>query len=160
MTKRLVLILITLVLTASCGFKPIHKLSDTSGINTNYSVNIINSVSREIREEINANIVSDGNEKYSALLTITDSLTPLIINTNGTVAKYRVEIQINYILTEAENGKEISNGMARGSAQYDVGTSEINNEDMKKSMTKTATKSAIQLMVSKLRSSISRANDN
>ena len=135
MTKRLVLILITLVLTASCGFKPIHKLSDTSGINTNYSVNIINSVSREIREEINANIVSDGNEKYSALLTITDSLTPLIINTNGTVAKYRVEIQINYILTEAENGKEISNGMARGSAQYDVGTSEINNEDMKKSMT-------------------------
>ena len=160
MTKRLVLILITLVLTASCGFKPIHKLSDTSSINTNYSVNIINSVSREIREEINANIVSDGNEKYSALLTITDSLTPLIINTNGTVAKYRVEIQINYILTEAENGKEISNGMARGSAQYDVGTSEINNEDMKKSMTKTATKSAIQLMVSKLRSSISRANDN
>ena len=160
MTKRLVLILITLVLTASCGFKPIHKLSDTSGINTNYSVNIINSVSREIREEINANIVSDGNEKYSALLTITDSLTPLIINTNGTVAKYRVEIQINYVLTEAENGKEISNGMARGSAQYDVGTSEINNEDMKKSMTKTATKSAIQLMVSKLRSSISRANDN
>ena len=55
---------------------------------------------------------------------------------------------------------EISNGTARGSAQYDVGTSEVNNEDTKKSMTKIATKNAIQLMVSKIQSSISGTNDN
>ena len=160
MTTRLVLLVIILLFTASCGFKPIHKISDLNNANTSYSVKILNNISREIREEINTNIIPVDNEEYSALLTISESLTPLIINTNGTVAKYRIEIEINYELIEVETGKEVSSGMARGSAQYDVGTSEIINEDTKKSMTKIATKSAIQFMVSKLRSSISKANDN
>ena len=160
MTTRLVLLAIILLFTASCGFKPIHKISDLNNANTSYSVKILNNISREIREEINTNIIPVDNEEYSALLTISESLTPLIINTNGTVAKYRIEIEINYELIEVETGKEVSSGMARGSAQYDVGTSEIINEDTKKSMTKIATKSAIQFMVSKLRSSISKANDN
>jgi hypothetical protein len=93
-------------------------------------------------------------------LTISESLTPLIINTNGTVAKYRIEILINYDLIEISSNEEISSGTARGFAQYDVGTSEVGNEDTKKSMTKIATKNAIQLMVSKIQSSISQANDN
>ena len=128
--------------------------------NSNYSVKIVNSVSREIKEEINANIIASDNERFSALLTINENLTPLIINTNGTVAKYRIEILINYKLIEVETNQEISTGKARGSAQYDVGTSEINNEDTKKSMTKIATKNAIQLMLSKIQSSISKVNDN
>ena len=65
-------------------------------------------------------------------MTINESLDPLIVNTNGTVAKYRIEILISYELIEIETDMEISNGTARGSAQYDVGTSEINNEDTKK----------------------------
>ena len=43
-----------------------------------------------------------------------------------------VEIKINYELIEVETGKGVSSGMARGSAQYDVGTSEVINEDTKK----------------------------
>ena len=104
--------------------------------------------------------MASDNERFSALLTIDENLTPLIINTNGTVAKYRIEILIDYKLIEIETNQEISAGMARGSAQYDVGTSEINNEDTKKSMTKIATKNAIQLMLSKIQSSISKVNDN
>jgi len=94
------------------------------------------------------------------LLTINESLDPLIINTNGTIAKYRIEILISYKLIEIETDREISSGTARGSAQYDVGTSEITNEDTKKSMIKIATRNAIQLMVSKIQSSISKTNDN
>ena len=154
-----VLVFILLLITLSCGFKPIHKLSDNNNIG-DYSVKIINSVSREIIDEINTNIIGGDNEKFSAFLTIDENLTPLIINTNGTVAKYRIEIQINYKLIEIETNKEVSDGTARGFAQYEVGTSEISNEDTKRSMIKIATKNAVQLMVSQLQSSISQLNDN
>ena len=153
-------ILIIFSLIWGCGFKPIHKISNDDVDISNYSVKILNSVSREIIDEISTNIISGDNEKFSALLTINESLTPLIINTNGTVAKYRIEILISYKLIEIETNQEITNGMARGFAQYDVGTSEINNEDTKKSMIKIAAKNAIQSMVSKLQSSISQIDDN
>ena len=160
MIKRSLIASVIFFLTLSCGFQPLHKLSDTIDANSNYSVKIINSVSREIREEVITNIMASDNERFSALLTIDENLTPLIINTNGTVAKYRIEILIDYKLIEIETNQEISAGMARGSAQYDVGTSEINNEDTKKSMAKIATKNAIQLMLSKIQSTISKVNDN
>ncbi len=161
MNLKTTLIVITLLVTVSCGFKPIHKVTDSSNIsNSGYSIKILNNVSREIVEEIDANIISEKNEKFSALLTINENFTPLIINTNGTVAKYRIEILINYQLIKTDNNEEIANGTARGSTQYDVGTSEISNEDTKKSMTKIAAKNAIQLMISKIQSSISKENDN
>ena len=159
MTKNIV-ILILLIFTLSCGFKPIHKMSG-EGINYGgYSVKVQNSVSREIIDEINTNIITNGNERFIALLKINEGLTPLIINTNGTVAKYRVEISFNYELIEIETGEKISTGTARGFAQYDVGTSEISNEETKKSMVKIATANAVQLMASKIQSNISQIDDN
>ena len=154
------LLIAVLLLTLSCGFKPIHKFADINASNASYSVKVLNDVSREIVEEINNNIITKDEEKYTALLTIQESLNPLIINTNGTIAKYRIEILISYKLIEIDTDEEISTGNARGSAQYDVGTSEIDNEDRKKSMVKIATKNAIQLMASKIQSSISKTNDN
>lgn len=157
---RFSLILIVTFVTASCGFKPIHKFTDINNSNTGYAVKILNSVPREIVEEVNTNIISSGDEEFSALLTISENLTPLIINTNGTIAKYRIEIFISYSLIKNDDNKEISRGTTRGFAQYDVGTSEISNEDTKRSMVKIATKNAIQLMASKIQSSISQVNDN
>ena len=157
---RIVIILSMFLLILSCGFKPIYKSSDIDVANTGYSIKIQNSASREVIDEINKNIISGNDKKFEALLTVKESLNPLIINTDGTIAKYRVEILISYQLIEIETNKEVSNGTARGSAQYDVGTSEISNEDTKKSMVRIATKNAIQLMVSKIRSSITKANDN
>ena len=98
----------------------------------------------------------DEDQKYKALLSIYEDLTPLIVNTNGTVAKYRIEIEIKYELIQIDSNEVISTGTTRGFAQYDVTGSEIVNEDTKKSMTKIATKNAIQLMTSRIQSSISR----
>ena len=145
-----------LVIFTSCGFKPIYKLSDNNQSSTEYYIEITNQVSREIVEEINENIFQDRSQKYKALLTIHEDLTPLIVNTNGTIAKYRIEIEIKYELLQEDINEIISEGTTRGFAQYDVVESEIENEDMKKSMTKIATKNAIQLMTSRIQSSISR----
>ena len=144
----------------SCGFKPIYKLTSDDIRIDGYSVKFTNQVSREIIEEVNSAIVQSEDQKYLALLTIYEDLTPLIVNTNGTVAKYRIEIEIRYELLQIDSDEVISSGTTRGFAQYDVTGSEIVNDDTKKSMTKIATKNAIQLMLSKIQSSISKVNDN
>ena len=138
-----------------CGFQPIYKITNDTNIGW-YSVEITNQVSREIVEEINSNILQGENQKYKALLNIGQDITPLIINTNGTVAKYRIEIEVNYELIQIDIDEVISRGTTRGFAQYDVTASEIINEDTRKSMIKIATKNAIQIMTSRIRSSISR----
>ena len=61
-----------------------------------------------------------------------------------------------FALWNTDGNEVISTGTTRGFAQYDVTDSEIVNEDTKKSMTKIATKNAIQLMTSRIQSSISR----
>ena len=139
-----------------CGFKPIYKMASDDTSIYGYSVEITNQVTREIIEEVNSTIVQNEDQKYKALLNIYEDLTPLIINTNGTVAKYRIEIEIEYELIQIDSDDVISTGTTRGFAQYDVTDSEIVNEDTKKSMTKIATKNAIQLMTSRIQSSISR----
>lgn len=154
MIKVLTSIFILIIFT-SCGFKPIYKLSDNNQSSSEYYIEITNQVSREIVEEINDTIFQDRNQKYKALLTIHEDLTPLIVNTNGTIAKYRIEIEIKYELLQEDINEIISEGTTRGFAQYDVVDSEIENEDMKKSMTKIATKNALQIMTSRIQSRIS-----
>ena len=139
-----------------CGFKPIYKMTSDDASMDGYSVEVTNQVAREIIEEVNNTIVQSEDQKYRALLSIFEDLTPLIVNTNGTVAKYRIEIEIKYELLHIDSNEVISTGTTRGFAQYDVTDSEIVNEDTKKSMTKIATKNAIQLVTSRIQSSISR----
>jgi|TARA_A100001035_G_scaffold187380_1_gene149469 hypothetical protein len=139
-----------------CGFKPIYKISSDDVNLDGYSVEVVNQVSREIIEEVNSTIFQGENQKYKVLLNIYEDLTPLIVNTNGTVAKYRIEIEIVYELIEIDIDETISTGTTRGYAQYDVTESEIVNEDTKKHMSKIATKNAIQIMTSRIQSSISK----
>ena len=153
--------LLCLIILSGCGFKPIHKLSDDYKSDGIYKVKILNNVAREISEEISNNIINSNEDtKYTAMLTVNQNLTPLIVNTNGTVAKYRIEISISYELIDNKTSERLTMGNARGFAQYDIGTSEINNEDTKKSMIKIATKNAIQLMTTKIQNDISNKNDN
>ncbi len=153
---KIIAILSIFFLFLNCGFKPIYKLSESNVSSGNYSVQITNQVSREIIEEINNNVFSGTDQEYMIKLDISEDLTPLIINTNGTIAKYRIEIGLNYELVEIASDKVISSGATRGYAQYDVVASEISNEDTKKSMTKIATKNALQLMSSRIQSIISK----
>ena len=75
-----------------------------------YSIEIVNQVSREIIEEINTNALLDSDHKYVAFLNIKEDTTPLIINTNGTVAKYRIEIEISYELIQKDTDEVVSFG--------------------------------------------------
>ena len=154
--KKLLTTLAVFFIFLGCGFKPIYKMTSDDATLGSYSVEVTNQVAREIIEEVNNTIVQSEDQKYKALLTIYEDLTPLIVNTNGTVAKYRIEIEIKYDLIEIDIDEIISKGTTRGFAQYDVTGSELVNEDTRKSMTKIATKNAIQLMKSRIQSNISK----
>ena len=153
MIRSLIIILVLLFIN-NCGFKPIHQITETDSNFSNYTVEVRNSVSREIIDELNTSFATDDEINYKAIISVNEDLNPLIINTNGTVAKYRIEIEINYQLIQLDSGDVISEGTTRGFAQYDTVDSEISNEDTRKSMTKIAVKNAFQIMSSRIQSSI------
>ena len=148
----------------SCGFKPMYKFSE-NGVDLNsYSINIINesNTSREIREEIRKSFPSSSDiEKYYVIdIEAFENLDPLITNTDGTVSKYGIEIIIYFKVKSTNTNELLINDVVRGFAQYTVETSEIESDDKKKRMIRTATSSAIQMMTSKIQSDTSITNDN
>ena len=148
----------------SCGFKPMYKISESSIDFKSYSIIIMNesNISREIKEEIRKSFPSSSevNKDYVIEISTTENLDPLITNTDGTVAKYRIEIVINFKVTGKNSDSYLIEDVVRGFAQYTVETSEIESDDKKKRMIRTATSSAIQMMISKIQSDTSITNDN
>jgi len=163
MIRFLTTISILIVLT-SCGFKPMYKLSESSFDFRSYSITIINEndTSREIKEEIRKSFPSSSEIKKEYVIEINtnENLEPLITNTDGTIAKYRIEIIMNFKVRDKNENTYIMEDIVRGLAQYSVETSEIESDDKKRRMIRTATSSAIQMMISKIQSDTSITNDN
>ena len=148
----------------SCGFQPIYKLSESNVDLKSYSINIINesNTSRQIREEIKRSFPSSSEieKDYVIDIDVSENLDPLITNIDGTVAKYGIEIIMHFKVKEVNTNQFLINDVVRGFAQYTVETSEIESDDKKKRMTRTATSGAIQMMISKIQSDTSITNDN
>ena len=161
---RLFLVIFSLFYLSNCGFKPIYKLSENDIDFRNYSINILNesSTSREIREEIEKSFPSNSETEKGYIIEISsvENLDPLITNTDGTVAKYRIEIIMNFKVKDKNDDVYLIEDFVRGFAQYTVETSEIESEDKKKRMVRMATSSAIQMMISKIQSDIPVSNGN
>ena len=148
----------------SCGFKPMYKLSENSVDLKSYSINIINenNTSRQIKEEIKKSFPSGSviEKDYVIDIEVFENLDPLITNTDGTVSKYRIEIIMYFKVKAANTNEFLIDDVVRGFAQYAVETSEIESDDKRKRMMRTATSSAIQMMISKIQSDTSITNDN
>tara|TARA_Y100000591_G_scaffold285188_1_gene267322 strand:+ start:83 stop:505 length:423 start_codon:yes stop_codon:yes gene_type:complete len=139
-----------------------HKLSESS-FNTGQlkvSYNNRNGLSYEVRDEIDRLFYNESDEySFTLDLNISEENIPLIINTNGTVAKYQIEISISFKVTN-NNNELIIEDTVKGFSQYDVQTSEINNDAIKKQMTRLAANEAMALIITKIQSSIVSINDN
>ena len=159
-TIKSFLLLSIIIFIAGCGFKPIYKLSEGSAELQNYLVEVQNSPSREIIDQVNRSFLKKEDTNYKVYLNISENLVPLIINTNGTVSKYRVEIVVKYQLEQLDIQETLLQDTSRGFAQYDVGLSEIDNEETKKQTNRTATNNALQLMMAKIQSHISKSNED
>ena len=160
---RKIIIFISLgILITSCGFKPIYKMSADNMDISSYTIELENreQLQNVIIEELDQNFPPNTDSTYKIVLNVTEDLIPLIVNTNGTVAKYRIEITFNFSLENLAENKVSYVDTARGFAQYSVVTSEIQNEETRSLMTRSAANEAIQMMISKIRSNQSIINDS
>ena len=147
----------------NCGFKPMYKISESNIDFKSYSIIITNesNISREIKEEIKKSFPKNSSENnYIIEINAIENLDPLITNTDGTISKYRIEILLYFKIKDKNTNTYLLEDMVRGFAQYTVETSEIESNKKKQAMLRTASNNAIQMMMSKIQSEISFANDN
>ncbi len=148
----------------SCGFKPMYKFSESNVDLNSYSINIVNEsdISRQIKEEIKKSFPSGSKAEKDFVIDmkILENLDPLITNTDGTISKYGIEIIIYFKVKTRNTNELLINDVVRGFAQYTVETSEIESDDKKKRMTRTATGGAVQMIISKIQSETLIKNDN
>ena len=157
---RILFFLFVFLSINNCGFKPMYK-SDGVGIDLNrLSVNFKGNITYEIKEELKT-LLSAGQENtdYVVTVEVKEDMVPVIINENGTVSKYQIDIAIFFNVTNKLK-EQIIDDVAVGFAQYDVLVSEIENEDLRKQMLKSATNDAASLMITKIQSKLSSTNDN
>ena len=157
--RNLVVILIILI-TTGCGFKPMYK-SDGKGIELDrLYINFKGDISYDIKEELKRLLSTDQqNKDYAVLVDVKEEMVPVIINQNGTVSKYQIDITIFFEVSD-KLGEVLIDDVAVGFAQYDVLVSEIENKDLKKQMLRSATSDAASLMITKIQSKLSLTNDN
>ena len=157
--RNLVVILIVL-LTSGCGFKPMYK-SDGKGIELDrLYINFKGDVSYDIKEELKRLLSTDQqNKDYAVVVDVKEEMVPVIINQNGTVSKYQIDIAIFFEVSD-KLGEVLVDDVAVGFSQYDVLVSEIENKDLRKQMLRSATNDAASLMITKIQSKLSLQNDN
>ena len=124
------------------------------------SINFNGDISYEIKEELKS-FISNGeeNKDYLVIVNVSEEMVPVIINENGTVSKYQIDITLFFEVTN-KLGEVLIDDVAVGFAQYDVIVSEIENEDLRKQMLRSATNDAASLMITKIQSKLSSVNDN
>tara|TARA_B100000575_G_scaffold288554_1_gene288792 strand:- start:542 stop:958 length:417 start_codon:yes stop_codon:yes gene_type:complete len=135
--------------------------SDGIGIELNrISINFEGDISYEIKEELKSLLnTNKESSDYTVLVGVKEEVIPVIINENGTVSKYQIDITLFFEVSD-KSGKLLLDDVAIGFAQYDALTSEIENKDLRKQMIKSATADAASLMITKIQSKLSLANDN
>ena len=159
MIRILIFIAISLSII-SCGFKPMYKL-DGKGINLDkISITFKGEIGYEIKEELKSLLSTEQeNTDYVVLIEVKEEMVPIIINENGTVSKYQIDIALFFEVTD-KFGELLINDVAVGFAQYDVLISEIENKDLRNQMMRIATSDAASLMITKIQSKLSSTNDN
>jgi len=153
-TKIYILFLLIFALTA-CGFKPIYKTTESSQNSATYNIEFQNDpgylIKNTILEVYNS---SSSQSLYTIHLITNQGSTPLITNTDGTVSKYRIEIVIDFDVSNSSSENKIYSDTSRGFAEYLVQTSEIETDEKRKQAIETATNEAIQMMSIKIQSNI------
>jgi len=159
MNKILIFLFIFLSFN-SCGFKPMYK-SNGTGIDLNIlSINFKGNITYEVKEELKSLIsTKKENKDYEVTVQVKEEMVPVIINENGTVSKYQIDIALFFEVKD-KSGEILLDDVAVGFAQYDLLVSEIENKDLRKQMLRTATNDAASLMITKIQSKLSFTNDN
>ena len=157
--KHTIIVIFCLFLV-NCGFKPLYKLDGGGIVLDQITISFKGPITYEIKEELQSLFsTSSSQHNYKLIVEVKEEMVPIIINENGTVSKYQIDIALYFEVLNNKDEK-LFNDVSIGFAQYDVLISEIDNEDLRLQMLRLATNNATGLMIAKIQSELSVSNDN
>lgn len=127
---KIVVLLIVSSLLMSCGFKPVLA-KNSSGSRVEFDISVIQVTGKE--PERNQKLIEklfDSQRtftKYSIKINYNYSPNSLGVMKDGQITRYRLNANMDYILIDNEDGKELSSGSINLSGSYDSSNSDFAN---------------------------------
>ena len=154
--KKIFIILFLSNFFIQCGFQPIYSERNET-IESDYETVLISENSISVNETFNS-IFKKTTKKsnFELRISIIEQDLPIVTNSDGTVAKYRIDISTNFVLYDRINKKEIFSDYSKGFAQYETQTNNYDTEQKRYEAKKIATTNSLQLIPIKIQNFQSR----
>ena len=141
----------------ACGFQPIYSEKNYLNDNNNYYAVLNSENSREVSSVFNEVFMKSNDETvYKIEVQINERLIPLVINNDGTVSKYKIEIYSSFDLVNINSAELIHSNSSRGFNSYNVESSEYNTGENKKIALQQATREALQILITKIQNHLAK----
>ena len=154
--KKIFIILFLSNFFIQCGFQPIYSERNETA-ESDYETVLISENSVSVKEAFNSifkNITKKSD--FELKISIIEKDLPIVTNSDGTVAKYRIDISTNFVLYDRINKKEIFSDYSKGFAQYETQTNNYDTEQKRYEAKKIATINSLQLIPIKIQNFQSR----
>ena len=154
--KKILIILLLSHFFIQCGFQPIYS-EKSKTVKSDYEAVLISENSVSVKEAFNS-IFKNTTKKsnFELKINIIEQDLPIVTNSDGTVAKYRIDISTKFILYDRINKEEIFSDYSKGFAQYETQTNNYNTEQKRYEAKKVATTNSLQLIPIKIQNFLSR----
>jgi hypothetical protein len=154
--KKIFIILFFSNFFIQCGFQPIYSERNET-IESDYETVLISENSVSVKEAFNS-IFRNTSKKsnFELKISIIEQDLPIVTNSDGTVAKYRIDISTNFVLYDRINKKEIFSDYSKGFAQYETQINNYDTEQKRYEAKKIATTNSLQLIPIKIQNFQSR----
>ena len=154
--KKIFIILFLSNFFVQCGFQPIYSERNQT-VESDYETVLISENSVSVKEAFNS-IFRNTSKKsnFELKINIIEQDLPIVTNSDGTVAKYRIDISTNFVLYDRINKKEIFSDYSKGFAQYETQTNNYDTEQKRYEAKKIATTNSLKLIPIKIQNFQSR----
>ena len=128
MIKKLVFIIFICQIFISCGFTPSLKVEETNKAisQIHYEIQDSSYIARQTLKTF-LKSANQNEARYISYINVVETESAVNIASNGSVLEYKIEVLIDYRITEPKSEKLIHTSKSRGFSNYDVSTSEYNN---------------------------------
>lgn len=159
MIKKIISFYVIVLFLIQCGFQPIYS-EKNSIIENDYETVLISDNSIAVKEAFNSVFKNASKQSnYRLKLNIIEQDLPIVTNSDGTIAKYRIDISISFTLFDKFNDKEVFSDYSKGFAQYETQTNNYDTEQKREEAKKIATTNSLQLIPIKIQNFQSRADE-
>lgn len=156
MIRKIGIYLITIILFSQCGFTAIYS-EKSNVVESDYETVLVSENSLAVKEAFRS-IFRNSNKQsnYQLKINIIEQDLPIVTNSDGTIAKYRIDITTNFILYDTLKEREIFSDYSKGFAQYETQINNYDTEQKRDEAKQIATSNSLQMIPIKIQNFQSR----